>query len=429
MKLKRELGVFEATFYGVSIILGAGIFALIGKAAGLAGPSLWVSFLISALVAIFTGLSYAELSAMYPKAGAEFVYIKKAYGSNFWAFLIGWLLIFALTSGIATVSLAFSDYLLVFLNLSKIPKVLISIVLISSLSLINFYGIKESSKLNLFFVFMVISSLLFIISLGVWIVPTNFQKYFQAPKGLSGVFSATTLVFFAYLGFENIANISEETKNPRKTVPLALLLSIIITTLVYVLVSLSAVSLASWEELAASPTPLALAASKVLGSKAFVLVSISALFATSGTSLGLLIASSRMMYGMARESSLPKSLSKIHRKRKTPYIAILFTGLLSIAFVSIGSITKTAQVTSLCSLIAFVSINFSLIYLRFMKPEIKRPFKAPINIGKFPLTAFFGAISCLSIMGFFEMEAYISSLIVLLAGMVFFFMFKMGKRR
>ena len=417
MRLRRELGLFEATFYGVSIILGAGIFALIGKAAALAGPSLWVSFLISAFVAVFTGLSYAELSAMYPKAGAEFVYVKKAYGSDFWAFLIGWLLIFALVSGVATVSLTFSGY---FLGLLKfdLPQVLISALFIIFLSLVNFYGIKESSRLNILFTSMVIVGLVSIIFLG-FTKPLNFSQYFKAPS-LEGVFSAATLVFFAYLGFENIAHISEETKNPSKIVPLALLLSIIITTFLYILVSISVINLASWQELAASKTPLALAASKVLGDKAFILISIFALFATTGTSLGLLVSSSRLVYGMARENSLPKILARVHSKRKTPYFAILITTLLSLLFLLTGGVARIASITSLCALISFCAVNLSLIHLRFMKPELKRPFKTPLNIGKFPLTAFFGAVSCLALIGYFEVELLFFSLVIISIGIIFF---------
>jgi len=421
MKLRKELGLFEATFYGVSIILGAGIFALIGKAAALAGPSLWVSFLISAFVAVFTGLSYAELSAMYPKAGAEFVYVKKAYGSDFWAFLIGWLLIFALVSGIATVSLGFSGYFVEIFKV-KISKLFISSLLIIFLSFVNFYGIKETSRLNIFFTSMVIFGLLLIIFLG-FTKPLNLSQYFQAPS-LEGVFSAATLVFFAYLGFENVANISEETKNPSKTIPSALLLSIIITTLIYMLVSISVINLVSWKELAMSPAPLALAASKVFGDNAFVLISIFALFATSGTSLGLLTSASRMVYGMAKENSLPKILARIHSKRRTPYFAILMVSILSLLFLFSGDIAKIASITSLCALISFCSVNLSLIHLRFMKPNLKRPFKTPLNLGKFPITAFFGTISCMALIGYFEIGLLFFSLLIILIGIIFFMLRK-----
>ncbi|MEM5836683.1 MAG: amino acid permease [Candidatus Aenigmatarchaeota archaeon] len=428
MKLKKELSLLEVTFYGVGVIVGAGIFSLIGKAAGLAGNSLWISFLISALISIFTGFSYAELAAMYPKSGAEFVYVKKAYGSEFWAFLIGWLLIFALTAGIATVALAFSGYFLeVFSFFNFLPNSFIAVLLIVALSFLNFQGIKESSKFNILFVVLVIASLLFIIILGLPKIFSSVSRYFEAPKGIEGVLSATTLVFFAYLGFEDIANLAEETKNPKKIIPLALILSILITTLIYSLVSLSAVSLVGWEELSKSQAPLALAASKILGEKAFLFVSFSAIFATIGTCLGLLIANSRMIYGIAKENCLPKFLAKIHYKNKTPHFAILTTMILSIIFALSGSITRIAQITSFYSLIAFCAVNLSLIYLRFMKPELKRPFLAPLNVKNFPLTAFFGTISCMALMGFFSLEVVIFCFFISICGIIFFYFFKREK--
>jgi APA family basic amino acid/polyamine antiporter len=425
MKLKRELGLFEAVAYGVGVILGAGVFALIGQAAGMAGNSLWVSFTISAFIAAFTGLSYAELSGMYPKAAAEFVYVKKAYGSEFWAFIISWLLIFTGVVAVATISLGFSGYLFEILNLPRQFQsqisVLISIVLIIVLSLVNFYGIKESSKLNIIFTSVEMLSLLAIIVLGFWKMSTTaYLNYFEAPKGLSGVFSAATIVFFAYLGFEDVVNISEETKTPRKHIPIALLLSIIITTFIYILISISVINLVGWQELAASPAPLALAASKVLGDNAFLLISISALFATSSTALILLVVVSRMVYGMAKEGTFPKILEKIHSKTRTPYVAAIVVMLLSIFFVFVGNIEIIAKVTSLGSLIAFSAVNLSLIHLRYTRPEIKRHFKTPFNIGKFPLTAFFGVISCMILMAYFELELILFSLGVLLAGSMFF---------
>jgi len=425
MKLKRELGLFEAIAYGVGVILGAGVFALIGQAAGMAGNSLWVSFVISAFIAVFTGLSYAELSAMYPKAAAEFIYVKKAYSSEFWAFIISWLLIFTTVVAIATVSLGFSGYLFELLNLSKQFQsqivIAIAIVLIIALSFVNFYGIKESSKLNILFTGMELLALVTIVLLGLWKIGTvQSLNYFEAPKGFSGVFSAATLVFFAYLGFEDVVNISEETKTPKKHIPIALLLSIIITTIIYILISVSVVNLANWQELAASPAPLALAASKILGDKAFLFVSVAALFATSGTALTLLVVISRMMYGMAKEGSFPKVMARVHSRTGTPYVAAIVAMVLSIIFVFIGDIESVAKITSLGSLIAFSAVNLSLIHLRFMKPNLNRPFKTPLNIGKFPLTAFFGVISCMALMTCFDLELILFSLAVLLAGGIFF---------
>ncbi|MEM7814100.1 MAG: amino acid permease [Candidatus Aenigmatarchaeota archaeon] len=428
MKLKRELGLLETTFYGIGVIIGAGIFALIGEVAGLAGNSAWISFLIGAFVAIFTGLTYAELSAMYPKAGAVFVYVKKAYGSDFWAFLIGWLLIFALISGTAAVSLGFSGYFIKLFEIEgSFARIVVSIFLILVLSFLNFAGIKESSRFFITTSSLVLFSLILIIFSGFFVSPINFKKFFEAPS-LTGVFSAAALVFFAYLGFEDVVNLAEETKNPTKIIPLALILSVIITTVIYVLVSISVLNLVGWEELSRSSAPLALAASKVLGDKAFIFISLAALLTTADTSLGLMLSASRIIYGMARENSLPKILSRIHPNRKTPYIAIFLVTTLAIVFVFLRDIEKVAKLTSLGSLLAFIAANLSLIHLRFMRPDIKRKFLAPLNIGKFPLTAFFGTISCMALLGYFEIELIFVTLAILATGSLVFIIRKKRKK-
>ncbi|MEM5829611.1 MAG: amino acid permease [Candidatus Aenigmatarchaeota archaeon] len=427
MKLKRELGLFETTFYGISVIIGAGIFALIGEAAALAGNSVWISFLIGAFVAIFTGLTYAELSSMYPKTGAAFVYVKKAYGSEFWAFLIGWLLIFAFISGIATVSLGFSGYFIELFGIKQpLAKVAISITLIFLLSFLNFLGIKESSRFFITTSSIVLLTLLFLIFLGLFGAPINFQKYFEAPS-LTGVFSAAALVFFAYLGFEDVVNLAEETKKPEKIVPLALILSVIITTIIYVMVSIAVLNLVGWEELSRSQAPLAFAASKVFGDKAFIIFSLSALLTTADTSLGLILSASRVMYGMARENSIPRILSKIHSKRRTPYVSIVVVAVLSMAFLFLHDIGRLAEITSMSSLLAFIASNLSLIHLRFMKPKVRRGFVAPLNIGKFPLTAFFGTISCFALLGYLEIEVIVLALFILIVGSIFFAIRKLRK--
>ncbi|MEM5853064.1 MAG: amino acid permease [Candidatus Aenigmatarchaeota archaeon] len=424
MKLRRELGLIEVVFYGISVIVGAGIFVLIGEGAKLAGNSLWVSFLIAALISIFTGFSYAELSAMYPKSGAEFVYVKKAYGSDFWAFLIGWLLIFALTSGMAAVSLGFSGYLTNLLGIENdVMRISISISLLVFLSLINFYGIKETSRVNMILISVVFVSLIFIIFSGLS-KTNNFSRFFEAPHGLSGVFSAVTLVFFAYLGFENVAYLAEETKKPSHNIPMALILSIIITAMLYSLVSISALNLADWKELARSSAPLAFAISKVFGEMAFLFISIAALVATSSTCLGLSVASSRLIYGMAKENSLPRFISAIHSKRRTPYLAIAISTILAVYFIFSGKIDRVAKLTSLNSLLAFTAVNLSLIYLRYTKPEMERPFKSPINIGNFPITAFLGAVSCISLLGFFDADLLSLTFSILVIGWLLFFIKK-----
>jgi APA family basic amino acid/polyamine antiporter len=427
-KLKRELGLFEATIYGVGIILGAGIYALIGEAAGLAGNSVWLSFLIGAFVASFTGLSYAELSTMFPKAAAEYVYIRKASGSRLIAFLLGWLILWSEVVAASTVSLGFSGYFVDFMQkLVSIPsetfaKIIVAICLICALSFLNFLGIKESAKFNIVFTFVEAIGLICIILLAV----PFFGKvnYYQMPGGLKGVFSAAALIFFAYLGFEDIANIAEEVKNPKRNLPLAFIIAILVTALLYVLVSLSVVSLANWRELSLSDAPLALAASKVLGNNAYFFISFVALFATANTVLVISIVGSRMLYGMARDRTLPEILSLVHKERRTPWIAILIFTLLSILFVLPGEIILVANLTSLIIFVTFASVNLSLIWLRFKAPRAKRVFKVPLNIKNFPLLAFLGLLINLFMITRFKPNLLLFTLFVVALGLTFYIILK-----
>jgi len=435
LRLKRELGLFEAVFYGLGIIIGAGIYVLIGEASALAGNALWISFFAGALISTFTGLSYAELSAMYPKAAAEFVYVKKAYGSKFFAFLIGWLILFTGVVSAATVSLGFSKNLRGFacqffldcnhFNSVKVfdtlTIIVISSVLIAVMSFVNFAGIKESSRFNIIFTSLEILGLLIIIFLG--LPKVGSVNYFYSPLGMKGVFSAAALIFFAYIGFEDIVNIAEETKSPKKNIPYALIIAIAVTMLLYIFTSITAVSIVGWEGLSSSDAPLAYAASKTfLGHNAYVAIALISLFATSSTVLIILVVTSRMLYGMARENSFPAFLGRIHKKKRTPWMAVAAIGVISIAFVFVGDMALIANVTSLGALVTFMTLNLSLIWLRYTKPKLERPFKVPLNIGNYPILAFFGVFTCWFLIFQFEWKIMAVSIVVVAAGAVFYWM-------
>ncbi len=422
LRLKRELGLLEATIFGIAIIIGAGIYALIGIAAGHAGSAVWLSFVIGAVVAVFTGLSYAELSSMFPKAGAEYVYVRRAYGSEFLAFLLGWLIIFTGILSASTVSIAFANYLHALLQTPIIP---FAIFLIAGLAVLNYIGIKETSKVNIIFAAVEILGLIIVIILGMG----NFGKvdYFETPNGLTGVFVAAALIFFAYLGFEEVVNVAEETKNPKRIIPRALVLSVVISTVLYILASLSAVSLVHWSELSRSEAPLAFAVShSILGQNGFFLISIVALFATITTVLGILLVTSRMVYGMANEKSLPKILASLDKKTKTPHVAIIAVSVLSVVFLFYGGLEKLAEITSLGALATFTAINLALIWLRYTKPKMKRPFKTPLNIGRYPVLAFLGVFSTLFMIFQFELNLIGFIFIVLAIGTVIYVLHKKG---
>jgi APA family basic amino acid/polyamine antiporter len=412
-KLKRELGLFEATLCGVGIILGAGIYALVGKAAGLGGNAVWISFLIASLIAVFTGLSYAELSSMFPKAGAEYVYIRKAFGKRL-AFLIGWLII---TGGViagATVALGFAGY---FSALFNIPVVPVAIGLILVLSLIIFYGIKQSVWFAIVFTLIEAAGLLLIIFIGLPFIGSI--NYLEMPS-LGGVFSAAALIFFAFIGFEEIVRLSEETKKPKKTIPKALVLAIAITTIIYIFVALSSVGVLSWEELGASNAPLADVASKALGVDAFIILSVIALFATANTVLLILLATSRIVYGMAKSYSLPNVLARVHPITRTPWIAIILLMVFSMLFVLVGDIELIANLTNFTVFITFIIINLSLIWLRYTQPKLRRPFKTPVNIGKFPVLALLGILSCVFLIINIGLEVLVYGFILLIISVLIY---------
>lgn len=368
--LKRTLGLFEVTFYGVGIILGAGIYALIGKGAGLAGNAVWAAFAIGAAIAAFTGLSYAELSSMFPKAGGEYVFAEKAFNKRL-AFLVGWMIIAGGVIAVAAVSLGFGGY---FSALFHTPIIPVAIGLIIALSLLCSWGIKQSAIAEVVVTFIEIGGLIAIVICGLKYM--GHVNYVQLPSlGFTGILSATALIFFAYLGFEDIVRLSEETKNPTRIIPKALILAIIISTVLYIATAIAAVSVVGWQALSQSGAPLALVAQTAFGEKAFWFLSITALCATFTTVLGLLIATSRMLYGMAEDDGLPRMFHKVHEKFQTPYLAVLVTALISIAFVLVGKIEIVASLTDFALFVTFILVNMSLLWLRHKMPAVRRPFR------------------------------------------------------
>jgi len=420
-ELKRHMGLFHLTMYGVGLILGAGIYVLIGEAAGFAGNSMWISFLLGAIVAVFAGLSYSELSALYPKAAAEYTFVKNAFKNNFFGFIIGWLT--AITSIIvaATVSLGFGGYLTQFIEL---PITIGAIILIAILSVVNFIGIKESAWANTIFAIITAGGLGLIIFLGFTVEPVESIDYFEAPNGFPGIILAFVLIFFAFIGFEDMANVAEEVRRPHKTIPRAIILSVVITGIIYILVSLSAVKILDWQELAASSAPLADVAHKVLGTNGSITLSIIALFATASTVLITLVAGARILYGMAKSNSLPQFLSNVHSKTKTPWIAVIVILVTSIGFTFVGDIVIIANIVVFAVVITFAAINLAVIVLRYTEPVLERPFRVPINIGKFPILPLFGFGTTVYMALQFEVEIILVGLAIIGIGAIFYKIWK-----
>jgi APA family basic amino acid/polyamine antiporter len=222
-------------------------------------------------------------------------------------------------------------------------------------------------------------------------------------------------VFFAYVGFEQISRLSEETKNPRVNIHRATLLSIAITTVLYILVAISAVSIVDWSVLGASNAPLAEIASKIFGPNGFFVLSIIALFATANTVLFMMVATSRMIYGMGKSFSHTSVFARVHSKTRTPWVATIITMVFSAMALGFGKIETVANMTDFLIFFVFIVINAAAIKLRYTGEREAHHFRMPLNVGKFPLVPVFGILSCLMLMAYvnFEVMAYSALVIVI----------------
>jgi APA family basic amino acid/polyamine antiporter len=396
--LSRELGLFEVTVYGVGLILGAGIYAILGEATAVAGESVPLAFLAAAVVAGLTGLSYAELASRYPKGEGDYVYVRESLRSKRLAEVVAVLRVFVGAVSAAAVALAFSGYLTAF---TDVPPALTALALVVLASAVNFWGIELSAKLNVLFTVAEVGGL----ALVIWLGRNSWDSVavLDAPFGGSGIVAATFLVFFAYLGFGSIVNVAEETRDATRTVPRAILLSILITTVLYVLVAFSAVGLVDWRTLGASASPLALVAEAGSGAVAGSVVGAIALTSTANTVLILLVSTSRLLYGVSKSEyrSFPTAFSRIHAGRRTPYLAVALVGGLTIPFVLLGDLGQVAALANAALLVVFVMVNVALLKLRFDRPDDRSGFTAPLTVGRLSVTALAGLVTTVALLVFY----------------------------
>lgn len=415
-KLKRSITLFEAVMYCLCVIIGAGIYVLIGVAAGVAGNVTWLAFLFAALIAGCTGLSYAELSSKFPFDAAEYVYTKEAFKSKRFAFGIGWFKLITAIIAAAAVSIGFGGY---FSGLFGVNPLIGAILIVLVALGINIYSVKITLKISAICVGITLFGLLLIIFTGLGYIGSI--NYFDFTFGWGGVFTAAALIFFAFLGFEDVANLSEESKNPRKILPKAIIISIIISTILYTLVSLVSISVVPWGELAISPSPLTQVAQVTMGSLGSLLMSIIALFATGSTVLVLFFAYSRMIFGMAEKGSLPLIFLKISKKKRIPYTALVCVGGITILFVLLQDLKFVASLTDFGALFVFAIVNLSLIVLRYRKQlHPHKHFKVPLNIGRFPILPAIGAVFSIYMLTKLSLIVAIISLMIFITGFLIF---------
>lgn len=395
---------------------------MIGVGAGIAGNALWLSFLIGAVIAAFTAFSYAELSSMYPKEAAEYVYTKHAFGKESLSFIVQWIMFFTVVIGVPTVALGFAGY---WSFLFGGNTTIIALALMSVMSLLNYLGIKESARYNDISTVIEAFGLGAIIVLGLYYgtrydVFSSFD-FFSSPAGIPGILTATTVVYFAFIGFENLVNISEEAKDAQRVIPKALLLSLFISAAIYILVSIAAVAIVGYGQLAASKAPLAEVAEKVMPGSSMALAVI-ALFATSNTVLILMIVGSRLLYGLSSNNSIPSVFSKIS-SRGTPYASIALVWVFAAGSLMIGGIKSLAHLVDLGIFTVYIFVNLSVIVLRYREPNAKRLFKSPVNIGSFPVLAFLSILMNLLMLYYFEAITFLYAFALLAVGLVLYVLF------
>ncbi len=400
MQLKPVLGPVQLVFYSVGVIVGAGVYSVIGTAAGLAQHSLWLSFVVGAVVAFLTAISYAEMATSFPQAGAEYVYVRKAWPKADWlAFGIGAVILLGGAATATTVAMAFGGYLRVFVD---IPPVWSALLLLIACTAFNIWGLRESSWVNILFTSIEVFGLVLVIAAAL--------SMDAAPRAVPAdaqptVMAAAALLFFVYLGFEEIANLAEEVRNPARDLPLALFASMAVTTILYVAVAIAVVSLAAPAELAASEAPLATAIHKAWPAAGNVLSAI-ALFATANTVLITLIATSRLAFSMARDHEIPELFARILPNRQTPWIAAILTFVMAAVLVPVGSVKILAELSSFSALVAFLAVNVVLIVLRYRLPRHPRPVRAPLAIGRVPVVPLLAIASITFLLVHFEWQIY-----------------------
>jgi APA family basic amino acid/polyamine antiporter len=396
--LRRDLGLFEVAVYGVGLILGAGIYAVLGEAAGVAGDALPTSFVVAAVVTSFTGLSYAELASRFPRGEGDYVYVREALGSKRLAETVAFLRVFVGAVSAAAVALAFAGYLQTFVPAPTVP---VAVGLVVLASVVNVWGIDVSAKLNLLFTVAEVAGLAVVIWFGraTW----GTVAVFEAPFGVPGVVEGAFLAFFAYLGFGSIVNVAEETEDPTRTIPRAIVLAIAVTTVFYVLVALSAVGVVDWRALGESASPLSLVARAAGGERAAAVVGAIALTSTANTVLILLVSTSRLVYGVskAEHRSFPSVFARVHAGRRTPYLAVALVGGVTVPFTLLDDLGQVAGLANAGLLVVFVLVNAALLKLRFDAPADRSGFTAPLTVGRLSVTALVGLCSSLGLFLFY----------------------------
>jgi APA family basic amino acid/polyamine antiporter len=448
--LKRALSAVDLTLLGIGAIIGTGIFVLTGTAAAnQAGPAITMSYMLAGLACGFAALCYAEFASMIPIAGSAYTYSYATLGEVF-AWMIGWDLILEYAVGSMTVAIGWSGYFQRILagfdvtlpqwmaaappaGIINVPAVII-VLLITTLLVI---GVRESARFNAVMVTIKIAAVLFFIAVGFSKVETSNWSPF-APYGWSGIMAAGAVVFFAYIGFDAVSTTAEEAKNPQRDLPIGIIASLIICTVLYIAVAAILTGIVpvtdyrSYEAALPGATIVSTAEStKFLNAPvAYVLtvinldwaaglVSAGAVAGITSVLLVMLMSQPRIFFSMSRDRLLPQAVSAVHPKFGTPYITTIITGVVVAVFAGLLRIDVVGEMTSIGTLFAFVVVCAAVIMLRVKRPDARRPFRVPFGF-LFPVC---GVVSCLYLMLSLSVVTWVRFLLWLDVGMAIYWMY------
>ncbi|OZV77235.1 amino acid permease [Micromonospora echinospora] len=453
--LKRRLGARDLTGFGIGIVIGTGIFTLTGlEAREHAGPGVVVSFAIAGLVALLAALCYAELASSVPAAGSAYTYAYATMGEIV-AWIIGWDLLLEFALGSAVVARGWSGYLAELFNLpaawfgeegSVVNVGAIGIVLL--LGVVAIVGIRESARLTNLLVLVKVAICVFVIVAGAFFVKaTNLTPFIPPAEeagagetglrqpvtqaifgmepsvfGFAGVLTAAAVVFFAYTGFEAVANLGEETRNPRRDLPLGLLGTLLVATVLYIGVSLVVVGMVPYDEIDRG-APIAAAFESVGAGWAAVLVSIAAVAGLTSVILVQLVAMGRIGFAVARDGLIPPAVAKVHPRWGTPYRITAMMTVLVALLAGFLPLTALADLVSIGALCAFVLVSLAVPILRRTRPELDRPFTVPFS----PVLPIVSALACLYLMLNLSVETWLRFLAWMLLGFLIYLFY--GRRR
>lgn len=409
MELQRTLGWKEATSLGVGAMVGAGIFVLSGVATGKAGPAVMISFILASLLAMLLGLCYAELASRYPRAGGSYEYVRETMGT-FTGTIIGWAYWGAWLAASSFVSQGFGHYLYA---LTGAPPRLSAVLLLLGLGFLNIIGIKFSGKLQVGIVCTVVVVLLGFFIFGVKHV--NYSYYLPfSPNGFSGILEASLVGFLSIVGWDAIVASGEEIRNPKKTIPIAIMLSIITVLFLYLGLLFVSIGVLPWQEFGASEVPVALASQQFLGTFGPTFTSLVIVIALPATCNAFIITISRTAFAMGRNGLLPKTIAFVHPRFQTPSWAITLGVAIQVSFTLFSSINIAVTATGFLYLLTFIftMIAFFISRKRSVPKDKEKQFSVPF----YPVTPVLALIICVSLLVPIGKSGFLAGLIWLSIG-------------